>query len=227
MCFSAQADLVGGVVLAAIGVDTLRHVGQRREYLPLAALPLMFAGHQLVEAFVWSGLQDHLSDSVANIATWLYLLFAFVLLPVYVPVASSPSHAGPRRTLIRWSIVVGGIVSALLLAAMTSGPVTASLDDWHIRYGTGIDAAVPIVGAYIVATCGSLLLSTDRILVRFGVVNLVAVVVIAIFVVEGFASLWCTWAAVASGAVVLYLAAHGPGRGGSGQPSRLRSALRT
>ena len=206
MCFSAQADLVGGLVVGAIGVDTLRHVGERREYLPLAALPLMFAGHQLVEAFVWWGLQGHLSDTVAEIATWLYLLFAFVLLPVYVPVAvyvAEPS--GPRRRLIRWSIIVGGVVSAFLLAAMVRGPVTASLDDWHIRYGTGIDAAVPIVGAYIVATCGSLLLSTNGILVRFGLVNLVAVAVIALFVVEGFASLWCAWAALASGAVALHL----------------------
>jgi hypothetical protein len=107
--------------------------------------------------------------------------------------------------LIRWSIVVGVIVSALLLAAMVRGPVTASLDDWHVRYGTGLDAALPIVGAYIVATCGSLLLSSNRILVRFGIVNLIAVAVIAIFVVEGFASLWCAWAALASGAVALYL----------------------
>ncbi|HUV17765.1 MAG TPA: DUF6629 family protein [Ilumatobacteraceae bacterium] len=77
------------------------------------------------------------------------------------------------------------------------------------RYGTGIDAAVPIVGAYVMATCGSLLLSTNRILVRFGLVNLVAVV-IAIFIVEGFASLWCAWAALASGAVALH-----PRRSGS------------
>jgi hypothetical protein len=210
VCFSAQADLVGGVVLGAIGIDTLRHVGPRREYLPLAALPLMFAGHQLVEAVVWWGLQGHLSATAADIATWLYLLFAFVVLPVYVPVAvfvAEPS--GQRRQLIRWSIVVGGIVSALLLAAMVRGPVTASLDDWHIRYGTGIDAAVPTVGAYLVATCGSLLLSTNRVLVRFGVVNLVAVAVIALFVVEGFASLWCAWAALASGAVALHLRREG------------------
>ncbi len=149
-------------------------------------------------------------------------------MPVYVPVAVLVAEPpGPRRTLIGWSIVVGGIVSALLLAAMARGPVTASLDDWHVRYGTGIDAAVPIVGAYIVATCGSLLLSTNRILVRFGLVNLVAVVVIAIFVVEGFASLWCAWAAVASGAVALHLRRTGPAADGPGQPSRLRSALRT
>ena len=153
MCFSAQADLVGG----------RRARCDRRRHTP-------------------------------------------TLLPVYVPAAVFVAEPpGPRRHLIRWSIVVGGIVSALLLAARLRGPVTASLDDWHIRYGTGIDAAVPIVGAYVAATCGSLLLSTNRFLVRFGVVNLVAVVVIAIFVVEGFASLWCAWAALASGAVALHL----------------------
>jgi hypothetical protein len=220
VCFSAQADLVGGVVLAAIGVDTLRHVGARREYLPLAALPLMFAGHQLVEAFVWWGLQGHLSDTVTDIATWLYLLFAFVLLPVYVPTAVFVAEASDRRRrVIHWSIVVGGIVSALLSAAMARGPVTASLDDWHIRYGTGLDAAVPIVGAYIVATCGSLLLSTNRILVRFGLVNLVAVFVIAAFVVEGFASLWCAWAALASGAVALHLRRQGSAADGLLSPA--------
>jgi hypothetical protein len=220
VCFSAQADLVGGVVLGAIGIDTLRHVGPRREYLPLAALPLMFAGHQLVEAFVWWGLQGHLSDTVTDIATWLYLLFAFVLLPVYVPTAVFVAEAsGRRRRVIRWSIVVGGIVSALLLAAMARGPVTASLDDWHIRYGTGLDAAVPIVGAYIVATCGSLLLSTNRILVRFGLVNLVAVFVIAAFVIEGFASLWCAWAALASGAVALHLRRQGSAADGLLSPA--------
>jgi hypothetical protein len=211
VCFSAQTDLIGGVVIGAIGIDTLRHVGDRREYLPLAALPLMFAGHQLTEAFVWWGLQGHVSETVGEVATWLYLLFAFVLLPTYVPVAVLVAEPpGPRRRRLRWFVVVGVVVSMLLLAAMLRGPVTSSLADWHIRYGTGIDAVVPIVGAYILATCGSFIFSTNRILVRFGVVNLVAVVVFAIFVIQGFASLWCAWAALASGAFALHLRGGDP-----------------
>lgn len=206
MCFSAQADLIGGVVLGAIGIDTLRHVGGRREYLPLAALPLMFAGHQVMEAFVWWGLQGHVSETVGEMATWLYLLFAFVLLPTYVPAAVLVAEPpGPRRRQIRWFVIVGVVVSMLMLATMSRGPVTSSLADWHIRYGTGIDAVVPIVGAYILATCGSFIFSGNRVLVRFGVVNLIAVVVLAIFVIQGFASLWCAWAALASGAFALYL----------------------
>jgi hypothetical protein len=224
MCFSAQADLIGGVVIAAIGIDALRHVGDRRDYLPLAALPLMFAAHQLMEAFVWWGLQGHVSETVGEIATWLYLLFAFVLLPIYVPTAVLVAEPpGPRRRIIRGFMVLGAVVSALLLAAMLRGPVTSSLADWHVRYGTGIDAAVLIVGAYILATCGSFIFSTNRVLVRFGVVNLVAVVVLAIFVIEGFASLWCAWAALASGAFALYL--RSDVEGGESPANGIRPAL--
>ena len=59
MCFSAQADLVGGVVVSGIGIDVLRHVKGRRRYLPMAALPMMLGLHQIDEAFVWWGLQGH------------------------------------------------------------------------------------------------------------------------------------------------------------------------
>ncbi len=55
MCFSADADLAAGVVVTVIGVDAIRRARTPKE-LPLAALPLLFGIHQLVEAFVWWGL---------------------------------------------------------------------------------------------------------------------------------------------------------------------------
>ena len=73
MCFSSQADLVGGVV---IGVDTVGHCRRPRE-VALASLPLLLAGHQLVEAFVWWGLQGRVAPAVGRGAMWAYLAFAF------------------------------------------------------------------------------------------------------------------------------------------------------
>jgi len=55
VCFSVEADLVAGAALLPIGVVTLREVRHVRE-LPFAALPLLFAAHQLVEALVWGQL---------------------------------------------------------------------------------------------------------------------------------------------------------------------------
>jgi hypothetical protein len=40
--------------------------------------------------------------------------------------------------------------------------------------------------------------------VLFGVVNLIAVVIIARLTISGFASVWCGWAAVSSAAITLH-----------------------
>jgi len=62
-----------------------------------------------------------------------------------------------------------------------------------------------IIGLYILATCGSMLASGLRNVVWFGAVNLVAVIVLARLCANGFASLWCFYAALASGAIALHL----------------------
>ena len=47
-----------------------------------------------------------------------------------------------------------------------------------------------IVAAYVVATCGSLLVSGYRYIVIFGAINLAVVALLVISVPSGFASLW-------------------------------------
>jgi len=54
MCFSPQADLIGGAVVAGLGVDALFHVRQRHDQVALAAVPLLLGLHQIDE--LWSGL---------------------------------------------------------------------------------------------------------------------------------------------------------------------------
>jgi hypothetical protein len=205
VCFSAQADLAGGIAVTVLGVDALRHV-QRRSELPVAALPLVFGVHQLVEAFVWWGLQGHVAHGVGRAAMWIYLAIAFVLLPVYVPLAVIAFEPQRRRRLMMATFgVIGVVVSAVLLSAMVSGPVTAELADYHIAYGIGLRYGFVVVSLYVLATCGSLLASSHRHIAVFGVVNLVAVGLLARFQQAGFASLWCAWAAVTSVALVVHL----------------------
>jgi hypothetical protein len=213
VCFSPQADLVGGLVLSGIGFDVARHVHRRRDHLALAALPLLFAAHQLDEVVVWWSLQGHVGADVGRVATWLYLLFAFVLLPVFVPAAVwAIEPPGRRRATITPFIALGAVVSGVLLLSLIQGPVTASLGHYHVSYGTGPHSGLVVVAAYVVATCGSLVFSGYRQIAIFGIVNLVAVAILARLTIDGFASLWCGWAAVTSGALALHLRFGGPHR---------------
>ena len=46
MCFSAEADLVTGIVVGAVGIDALRHV-RKPHQIALAATPAIFALHEI------------------------------------------------------------------------------------------------------------------------------------------------------------------------------------
>jgi hypothetical protein len=206
VCFSAEADVVGGVVIGAIGIDVLRHVNGRGEYAALAALPLLLALHQLDEAFVWWGLQGDVPAAVGQLATWVYLLFAFVVLPVLVPISILVLEPGGRgRWMMMPFVALGGVVSGVLLAAMVRGPVTATLAAHYVGYSTDLDAGGFVVALYVAATCGSLIFSGIRDVARFGVINLVAAVLLARLTIDGFTSLWCAWAAISSAAFAIHL----------------------
>ncbi len=206
MCFSAGADVAGGVVIGAIGIDVLRHVRGRPHYALLATLPLVLAVHQLVEAFVWWGLQGHVPRSIGHLATWGYLLIAFVVLPVLVPLAIlALEPPGRRRRLMAFFVVLGAVVAGLLLAAMVRGPVVARLAPHYIGYSSDLRADGLVVVLYVTATCGALIFSGVRDIARFGVINLLAAALLARLTIDGFASLWCAWAAVSSAAFAIHL----------------------
>jgi hypothetical protein len=206
VCFSPQADLVGGLALAAISIDVARHVHGRRDHLAFAALPLLFATHQLAEAFVWWGLQGDIPAGIGHVATWIYLTFAFVVLPIYLPLAiRALEPPGRRRNAMTLFLLLGTVVAAVLLAAMIRGPVTATLGDHHVAYNITLHAGTLIVGVYVLATCGSAVFSGYRHIAVFGVLNLIAVAVLARATIDGFASMWCGWAALTSLAIALQL----------------------
>lgn len=206
MCFSPQGDLVGGVVVTAIGVDACLHVRGRDSHLLLATLPLLLGAHQIIESLVWWSLEGDVPHALGRLAMWAYLVIALVVVPVFVPFAILRLEPTAR---LRWRIApfaaLGVAVAAVLLIQMAQGPVTVRLGSYHLAYSIGLHHGVPIVGLYIVATCGSLLLSGYRHVVVLGLANLVAVVVLARLTADGFASLWCFYAALASGAISLHM----------------------
>lgn len=205
MCFSAQADVGGGLLICAIGVDAVRHVRQRREFIALAWIPALLGAHQFIEALVWLWLQRHVPRGIGHVALWAYLLIAFVVLPVFVPLAViAVEPARRRKAMMAPFALLGAVIAVTLLAAMVRGPVGVTLEPYHLSYSIRLPDGFLVVALYVVAVCGPLLVSGYRSVVLFGVVNLAAVIVIARLTISGFASVWCGWAAVSSAAITLH-----------------------
>ena len=206
MCFAPEADAVVGGIILAVGVDALRHVGSPKQ-LPLAALPVLFGLHQLTEAFVWWGLQGHVSESIERVAIWIWLLFAFVMLPVLLPIAVDlVESSGVRRRVIGACAGVGLVVAIALGIAIFRGPVNAQIRGHCISYD--VDAlrnGGQWTVLYIIAACGALLASSHRALATLGGLNLVVTPLLMWLTVSGFVSLWCFWAAIASVVIAFHL----------------------
>jgi hypothetical protein len=206
MCFAPEADAVVGAVVVVIGIDALRHVGSPKQ-IPLASVPLLLGLHQATEAFVWWGLQGHVSESLERVATWIWLLFALVALPVLLPLSVELVEQSKRRRLVIGVFVALGLVVAVALAtAIFRGPVNAEMRSHCVTYGVdALGNGREWTALYVIAACGALLASSHRDLATLGALNLVAVPLLLWLTVDGFISLWCFWAAIASVVIALHL----------------------
>lgn len=190
--------------MGAVAIDALWHVPAPR-VLPLAALPLFFAVHELDESFVWFGLQDRVPSSVGHAAIWLFLVMAFAL-PLLVPLAVAAIEPDRGRRLLMTAIAAAGGASFLImLITIVRGPIGARIAGHHIEYLTSPPFATLLGVVYVATTCGPLLLATERRIVAFGVANLVAVAALAWLTIGGLTSLWCMWAAIISVGVAAYV----------------------
>lgn len=213
MCFSPEGDLVGGLVVTAIGIDACKHLSRRSNHLLFAALPLVLGIHQLDESLVWWWLEGPVPASIGRVAMWIYVVIAMVVVPVLVPLSIWKLEPTSRR---RWIIApflgLGIGVAIVLLITMLHGPVTVRLGVHHLAYSIGLQNGILVVGLYVLATCGALLCSGYRDIVIFGVANVIAVVVLARLTADGFTSLWCFYAAIAAGFISLHMRLGRPHR---------------
>jgi hypothetical protein len=204
MCFSATAYFVGSGVLGSIGVVTLTKVKHRRELL-FAALPTLFAVHQLMEGFVWLGLDGVLSTQVTHDMGAAFMLYAQGLLPFLLPlsVVLFEPTAKERRRMLPF-LALGTGLTLYILWALIAYPVQISVKENSIVYINQATNNTVVAVLYIVATCGALFFSKIRDMVIFGAANLVILLVVMEVKRYAFTSLWCAYAAVASLIILAY-----------------------
>ena len=197
MCFSAQASFVAGIGLLGLGIVTVKSVRNRAELL-YGLIPLLFGLQQLVEGLIWQTFSQQ-APMLRVPLSYIYLLFSNVLWPIYIPVAVLAIESDKwRRYAVTGFVCVGAAVSAYLVAILILHPVTTSVNCQHILYEFPNTYEQTTMALYVIATCGSLLVSSHKRVVLFGVVALISEVIAYEFYANWYISTWCFFAALLS-----------------------------
>jgi hypothetical protein len=204
MCFSATASFATAAVTGATGiVATVRSVEARD--MPLAAIPIFFSIQQALEGFLWLTLPVAPDGAQASLLTDAFLLFALVFWPAFAPfVAWLIDPDVFRRKLIAVPMMIGWAVAAYLLWMLVIGEHRASIVDGHIAYENNPGAPFIVGLLYLVATAGAPLLSSHAAVRALGLTVLAGSLLAYVLYTDAFVSVWCFFAAAASGVILVH-----------------------
>ncbi|MEQ1801864.1 MAG: DUF6629 family protein [Gammaproteobacteria bacterium] len=204
MCFSATASFTAGTLLFAVGVATLGTAKTRAER-PFAMIPLLFGIQQLIEGVIWLTF-SHDAPLLKQTMTYLYSGFSHVLWPMYVPFAMAILEAVPwRRTAIFAFEAAGVPVGLYLLYVLVTRPLVAEVVGSHIVYVSPHFYQMPVMVAYLAATCVSCFFSSHGFVKLFGVLALLSFIAAYLVHITALISIWCFFAAILSLLIYLHL----------------------
>lgn len=208
MCFSAPASFAASVLLAAAGGSAMALVKEPRQKL-FAAIPLLFAVQQLAEGFLWLALRDPAHAVWEAPATMVFLQFAQVVWPLWLPLSVLLIEPEDRRR--RWlmlTLAAGMFTAAYMLLALSGTPPVAAVAHHHVHYTIVYPSGLRDTSSafYLLATVVPLFLSSERRMWTLGLAVLLSLLTARIFYADNVISVWCYFAALIS-TIILFLVA--------------------
>ena len=200
MCFSSEASFVGGIIISAIGVAVVTKVHKPSQML-FACIPLFFGIQQFTEGILWLTIPRPELLSIQKIATYLFLIMADVLWPVWIPLSILFMEQNARIRKIIWILFFVGLsVSVYYIFCLVFLHVTPQIMSYHIKYITDFSRtlAIPVFFLYLVATITPLFVSSIKRMHFFGILMFFSCAVTAIFFTQFLTSVWCFFAALIS-----------------------------
>lgn len=206
MCFSANASFGAGIVLAVIGAATIK----KRE-LPsqiyFATIPFLFCFQQVSEGFLWLALQNPVFSTLEKPAIYIFLFFAQVVWPLWLPFSIFKLEKEVlRKKILLIPLLIGMLVSFYLAYCLLSYNVNAKIYGYHISYQQDYPIRFGGYGdfLYIVATIFPPLISSVKRMWLLGLIILVSYIITMLYYVDNIISVWCFFASAIS-VVVLYI----------------------
>lgn len=198
MCFSATASFVAAGVTGMAGAAAVSRVSQRSE-IPLASIPLFFAAQQAVEGALWLTLPLAPDGPVSTTLTYLFLLFAKVFWPFFVPLAVLLVEPERIRRRILIALCAAGAGAAIFfLGSILTYNHSAHILGGHVVYSAEPHLPETVRFAYLVTTGIAPMFSSHRAVQLLGLIVTAGALVTFFFYWDAFASVWCFFAAAGS-----------------------------
>jgi hypothetical protein len=212
MCFSATASFAVAGVLAGAGVVSATQK-KAPGYGFLAATPALFAVQQAAEGVVWRTIDAPEHATVQAVSVAVFLGFALVLYPIWSPLSLFVPERDPRRrkalgALLAFGVCVSIYAGALLLRQRPVAQISHhSITYRYDGFGSSLALWLYLPG-YVLPTVVPFFVSTMKHAKLMG--GILAFGLVATFVIrqQALTSVWCFFAAVLSGAIVLGMAAE-------------------
>ena len=206
MCFSATASFAVGAALITAGTVAFKKAKDPK-LLPFAGIPLIFGIQQVSEGFVWISLQNEQFAHWQYPSILVFLLFAQVVWPAYVPFAiRMMEEKQVRKTALSIITVIGVGVAVYLGIGILFYPIDANTKAYHIQYELSSQKEMLFNSQvfYFTATVVSAFVSSRKGMLLFGTSILASMIVSLIYFNPYVISVWCFFAAILS-MIVLYV----------------------
>ncbi|MCO6499839.1 MAG: hypothetical protein J5I47_05605 [Vicingus serpentipes] len=200
MCFSATASFGAGAIISVIGIAAIRKT-ERPSQLAFASIPLLFAFQQISEGFVWLSLTHPSYSFLQGIATYIFLFFAQIVWPLWVPLSIIMlKKKEKRKTIEKVLVIIGAIVSLYLGYCLLSFDVQAKAIGNHIVYKQDYPKIISTYGGalYLIATVAPPFFSDIKRMWFLGSAILISYIITAIFYTDYIVSVWCFFASIIS-----------------------------
>ncbi len=199
MCFSPTASFVTAGALTVIGGAVLKKI-KNKKHLVVALVPIFFAIQQFSEGIVWITLDNPDYRTITTVATYIFIFFAFLVWPAYTPCAVAKVETSTKiKNRLKLFQALGGLVSFYLLIQVLRFPPTPEILGHSISYNEIVAYGATVVPLYVVATIGSTLLSSHRVINYYGIGIAIALMISAWSYFVTFTSAWCFFSAALSG----------------------------
>lgn len=214
MCFSATASFGSGVILAVIGVVTLK-ITRKPSHLVFAFIPILFAIQQISEGFVWLTLQNVAYARWQSIPIHIFMVFAHIVWPLWISLSALLLEKGEaRKKILSVLFAIAILLSSSEVYYMLQTTITAEISGHYVKYIFEYPPVYVIVTdiLYGLVTIVPCFVSGVKKMWLLGICFTVSLIFSAWFYQAHLLSVWCFFAAILS--IIIYLIIDGHQKSG-------------